>query len=60
MGITVVPDIPANAGGVVVPILNGYRIHRHSAGRSADQVIYQPKSMMDDAFESVWSIAKRQ
>ena len=39
------------------PILNGYR-NTQAFCWTEDQVIYQLKSMMDDAFESVWSIAK--
>ncbi len=56
-GIIVVPDILANAGGVVVSYFEWVQ-NTQAFCWTEDQVIYQLKSMMDDAFESVWSIAK--
>ena len=58
-GITVVPDILANAGGVVVSYFEWVQ-NIQSGSWTEEEVNEKLKDIMDPAFEAVWDIAKRQ
>ena len=58
-GITVVPDILANAGGVVVSYFEWVQ-NIQSVSWTEEEVNEKLKDIMDPAFEAVWDIAKRQ
>lgn len=55
-GITIVPDILANAGGVVVSYFEWVQ-NIQSVSWTEDEVNEKLKHIMDPAFESVWEIA---
>jgi glutamate dehydrogenase (NAD(P)+) len=55
-GITLVPDILTNAGGVIVSYFEWVQNIQQYCW-TEDQVVAQLKVMMDDAFEGVWNIA---
>lgn len=56
-GITVVPDILANAGGVVVSYFEWVQ-NIQSVSWTEDEVNEKLKKIMDPSFEAVWKIAK--
>ena len=56
-GIAVVPDILSNAGGVVVSYFEWVQ-NIQSISWSEDHVNEQLKQIMDQAFQSVWDIAR--
>ena len=56
-GIAVVPDILSNAGGVVVSYFEWVQ-NIQSISWSEEHVIEQLKQIMDQAFQSVWDIAR--
>lgn len=56
-GVTLVPDILANAGGVVVSYFEWVQ-NIQSVSWSEEHVNEQLKSIMDQAFQSVWNIAE--
>jgi glutamate dehydrogenase (NAD(P)+) len=55
-GITLVPDILTNAGGVIVSYFEWVQNIQQYCW-TEDQVVAQLKVMMDDAFDGVWNIA---
>ena len=58
-GITVVPDILANAGGVVVSYFEWVQ-NIQSVSWTEEEVNEKLKNIMDPAFEAVWDIAMKQ
>ncbi len=58
-GITLVPDILANAGGVVVSYFEWVQ-NIQSVTWSEEEVNKKLKDIMDPAFEAVWDIAEKQ
>ena len=56
-GITVVPDILSNAGGVVVSYFEWVQ-NIQSVSWSEEHVNEQLKAIMDQAFKSVWDISE--
>lgn len=58
-GILVVPDILANAGGVVVSYFEWVQ-NIQSVSWTEEEVNAKLKNIMDSAFESVWSISQNQ
>lgn len=58
-GITVVPDILANAGGVVVSYFEWVQ-NIQSVSWTEEEVNEKLKNIMDPAFEAVWDITRRQ
>ena len=57
-GITVVPDILANAGGVVVSYFEWVQ-NIQSVSWTEKEVNEKLKNIMDPAFEAVWDIAQK-
>ena len=58
-GITVVPDILANAGGVVVSYFEWVQ-NIQSVSWTESEVNEKLKNIMDPAFEAVWEIAEKE